>query len=269
MFVTSAPIRRLALIPLVLVLMAGASLAQPKAPAIPLKIEVKPTVLFVQEGGVLKQRIELVIESAAAQPAASVQVKGLGKALIFDIDGLSAGRNEVSVNIPEVRAAAKTTFTVTAGKAKAAKDIALAPQRKWTFYLLPHCHTDIGYTELQSRVAKNHLDYLDSVIEFCKATEAIPRRPGSAGTSRSPGRCRTIIKHPPGSQGPRAPRPAPLRPRRALRAGTSPALRRLRPRGARPPACDPGRAQPDLRLPAPGGDEQRRQRATAGPSRSS
>jgi alpha-mannosidase len=188
----AAPIRRFALVPLVLALLAltipaaaagsvrmaegaSSSLAQPKAaPALPLKLEVKPTVLFVQEGGVLKQRIELVIESAAAQPAASVQVKGLGKALIFDIDGLTAGRNAVSVNVPEIRAAAKATFTVTAGKAKAAKDITLAPQRKWTFYLLPHSHTDIGYTELQTRVAKNHVDYLDSVIEFCKATEGYP-----------------------------------------------------------------------------------------------
>ncbi|MCX6559137.1 MAG: hypothetical protein NTZ26_01355, partial [Candidatus Aminicenantes bacterium] len=144
------------------------------APADPLRLEVKPTILFVQEGGVLKQRIELVIESAASQASATITVKGLAKELSFGIGNLTAGRNLVSVNIPEILKPVQATFAVTAGKVKVSKAVALVPQRKWTLSLLPHSHTDIGYTDLQTRVAKNHVEYLDSVIEFCKATEGYP-----------------------------------------------------------------------------------------------
>ncbi|MDD8027004.1 MAG: glycoside hydrolase family 38 C-terminal domain-containing protein, partial [Acidobacteriota bacterium] len=144
------------------------------APVESLKVEVKPTVLFVQDGAVLKQRIDLVIDSTAAHAAASLEVRSAGKSLAFDIDGLSAGRNTISVNIPEILKTTSATFTVTAGKVKTVKTVTLSPQRKWTLYLLPHSHTDIGYTELQSRVARNHVEYLDSVIEFCKATDGYP-----------------------------------------------------------------------------------------------
>jgi alpha-mannosidase len=50
----------------------------------------------------------------------------------------------------------------------------ISPQRKWTIYLFHHSHTDIGYTELQTRIAKKHAEYLDSVIKYCQATAAYP-----------------------------------------------------------------------------------------------
>ncbi|HYA48561.1 MAG TPA: glycoside hydrolase family 38 C-terminal domain-containing protein, partial [Burkholderiales bacterium] len=54
------------------------------------------------------------------------------------------------------------------------KMINLKPQRKWTVDLFHHSHTDIGYTELQTRVAANHADYLDSVIDYCHQTDGYP-----------------------------------------------------------------------------------------------
>jgi len=144
------------------------------APVEALKVEVKPTILFVEEGKALKQRIELVIESDAARPGALIQVKGLGKLLEFEAGDLKAGRNLISVNVPDVAKPTPATFAVAAGKAKAVRALTLLPQRKWTLHLLPHSHTDIGYTELQTRVARNHLEYLDSVIEYCQATDGYP-----------------------------------------------------------------------------------------------
>ena len=58
--------------------------------------------------------------------------------------------------------------------ARRSKTVVLAPQRKWSIFLLPNSHTDIGYTELQSRVAKNQAEYLDQVVEFCRATDGYP-----------------------------------------------------------------------------------------------
>lgn len=170
------PIRRFRslIIPGILIAAASAALPLASAPAEALKIEVKPTVLFVQEGAALKQRIDLVIESGAAQAAALIQVKGAGKPLEFEAGALKAGRNLITINVPEIVKASPATFTVTAGKDRAVKALTLFPQRKWTISLLPHSHTDIGYTELQSRVARNHLEYLDSVIEYCQATDGYP-----------------------------------------------------------------------------------------------
>lgn len=38
--------------------------------------------------------------------------------------------------------------------------------RSWTVHLIHHTHTDIGYTESQSRIARYHAGYLDQVLEI-------------------------------------------------------------------------------------------------------
>ena len=59
-----AVIAGLALIP------AGAAAAAVPVPAAKIKIEVRPTVLFVEEGGALKQRIDLAVDyDGPAAPA--------------------------------------------------------------------------------------------------------------------------------------------------------------------------------------------------------
>jgi hypothetical protein len=45
-------------------------------------------------------------------------------------------------------------------------------ERNWTIYLVHHSHTDIGYTQLQGRVARFHVDFLDQVIAISKRIEA-------------------------------------------------------------------------------------------------
>lgn len=42
------------------------------------------------------------------------------------------------------------------------------PERKWTVHLIHHTHTDIGYTQMQSRIGRYHVDSLDQVIEISR-----------------------------------------------------------------------------------------------------
>jgi hypothetical protein len=48
----------------------------------------------------------------------------------------------------------------------------LPPGRKWTVHLIHHTHTDIGYTQMQSRVGRFHADFLDQAIEISRKIEA-------------------------------------------------------------------------------------------------
>ncbi|MFA6289543.1 MAG: hypothetical protein WC661_19355 [Opitutaceae bacterium] len=45
-------------------------------------------------------------------------------------------------------------------------------QRKWTVHLIHHTHTDIGYTESQSRIARFHADFLDQVLATARRIRA-------------------------------------------------------------------------------------------------
>ncbi len=43
-----------------------------------------------------------------------------------------------------------------------------------TVYLVSHTHTDIGYTDHQNTLFRQHLDFIDRAIELCEATAAYP-----------------------------------------------------------------------------------------------
>ncbi len=42
------------------------------------------------------------------------------------------------------------------------------PERTWTVHLIHHSHTDIGYTQMQSRIGRFHVSFLDQAIEISK-----------------------------------------------------------------------------------------------------
>ena len=139
-----------------------------------LGFEVRPTFLFVEERGVLKQQLDILLDNPGAAASGQLQIGLAKKPLIVPLEKIATGKSRVPVFVPEITRPMKADFVLKVGKASVTRSVALAPQRKWTLYLMPHSHNDIGYTELQSRVLKNHLEYIDAVIDFCKATDSYP-----------------------------------------------------------------------------------------------
>jgi alpha-mannosidase len=152
---------------------SGPAVTQVPKPA----LDVVPTVFLVRDGATVKQVVRLIVDHAGPAGApASVKAWIAGKPLGLDVTSLSLepGRNVVETRVPEVAKPVKARFEVRIGAAVLSREIALLPQRRWSVYLFHHSHTDIGYTELQTRVAQNHVEYLDSVIEYCRQTDAYP-----------------------------------------------------------------------------------------------
>jgi alpha-mannosidase len=139
-----------------------------------LSLDVRPTIFFTGEAKTLKQRIDVVLDYAGPAAAGELRIKGLKAEIRQPLPQILPGKTVVPVFILDLAKPVKATFSVKAGKLSGSKAVTLSPQRKWTMYLLPHSHTDIGYTELQSRVAKNHVEYLDQVVEFCRETDGYP-----------------------------------------------------------------------------------------------
>lgn len=77
---------------------------------------------------------------------------------------------DVTFLVPEV--SAPTPFTLRAGGEEA--EVLVTPQRKWSVFVVHHSHLDIGYTDPQGTVLRNHLDYLDAALRLTKETEDWP-----------------------------------------------------------------------------------------------
>jgi len=151
---------------------AGGGAAEPVPAA--LTFDVASTVFFERAGNALKQLLTVTVENGGAAAAGTLAARIGGRDLSFPLGPIPAGKSAFTVTVPEVEKPVRAAFTLKVGGLAASKEIALKPQRKWTVDLFHHSHTDIGYTELQTRVAANHADYLDSALEYCHQTEGYP-----------------------------------------------------------------------------------------------
>jgi hypothetical protein len=146
----------------------------PVSAAASISFDVTPSVFFVRGGDGLKQLLTVNVENPGAATAGDVTVTLDGRDLSFPLGPIPAGKSSFSIAAPEILKPVKASFALKAGGPAVLKEISLKPQRKWTIDLFHHSHTDIGYTELQSRVGQNHLEYLDSVIDYCRQTNGYP-----------------------------------------------------------------------------------------------
>ncbi len=86
-------------------------------------------------------------------------------------DGKQAVRvGDVDHWVPEVAEPTRVTLALAEGNL----EVLVTPQRKWTVYVVHHSHLDIGYTDRQGVVLRNHLEYLDSALELAGATDDWP-----------------------------------------------------------------------------------------------
>ena len=65
-------------------------------------------------------------------------------------------------------------ITITAGDQKLATNVTVPPQRKWTIYIYPHSHLDIGYTGLPEDVLKLQTRNIDVGIDIAEKTQHYP-----------------------------------------------------------------------------------------------
>ena len=85
------------------------------------------------------------------------------------------GIQSTEVMVPAVKADSSVVLSVMQGKRLLARqDVGLRPVRKFTVYILPHSHNDIGYTEIQSAVENKQINNLLKGIDFAQRTKDYP-----------------------------------------------------------------------------------------------
>jgi alpha-mannosidase len=87
---------------------------------------------------------------------------------------LTAGVTTADIPVPAVERDSVVMFTVQAGARTVSGKASIAPVRRMTIYVLPHSHTDIGYTEIQSAIEKKQVENLLTGIRYARSTSGYP-----------------------------------------------------------------------------------------------
>ncbi len=88
---------------------------------------------------------------------------------------LGWGATTVFLPVKAVREPREVEVVVAEGREVLKKErLTIRPVHRRELYLLPHSHTDIGYSAYQVEVQKNHIAYVDQAMEIANNTRAFP-----------------------------------------------------------------------------------------------
>jgi alpha-mannosidase len=136
-------------------------------------LEARPLPLAERTPDGLRQPLRLEVDYAYATPIdAVVQVGDLAPRPLR----LTAGRQSLDIPIPltETARAWPLSITTSDGQRLGAKTLEVPPFRPLTIYVLPHSHTDIGYTELQTAIEEKQVNNLLAGMEAARRTASYP-----------------------------------------------------------------------------------------------
>ncbi|MFA6129215.1 MAG: polysaccharide lyase family protein [Bacteroidales bacterium] len=123
------------------------------------------------EGGQLYRDVTLTVQYAGKSFLGQLTSNGTALMPVSIVPGSQI----IKVKRPEVTQAGIFQFTIQKGDQKlAVKDLLINPVRKMTVYILPHSHTDIGYTEIQTAIEAKQVQNLVDGIRYAKQTAGYP-----------------------------------------------------------------------------------------------
>jgi alpha-mannosidase len=132
---------------------------------------IRPIPALVRSGGGEMQPVSIDIEHYGVGGKAAITIEG-GERLT---GRLGWGLSSFLVRSGPATSPVERRVTVTSGDLVLADTlIQMLPVQRRTLYLLPHSHTDIGYSAYQAVVEKNHLRYLDDAMNIAERTAAYP-----------------------------------------------------------------------------------------------
>ncbi len=137
------------------------------APPAAISATVEPTIFFHKNGSATDERVDVFVRYAERPKSGRVRFTIAGHTFTQPLAGRQDfGEERISFNLPEFAANTRAQINVSMGGHSAHLDEPLSPQKKWTLYLVPHVHLDVGYTDYQPKVSAIQSRILDEAIDL-------------------------------------------------------------------------------------------------------
>lgn len=131
--------------------------------------EAEPTVFYRQSQAGLSEVVDAFFRFNQPLKAGTAELVANGKTYGSKLTaGGDYGEQRVSFEVPEWNGTLNAKLVVNAGEHRTF-DVTLTPQRKWTIFVVPHTHLDVGYTDYQGKVAEVQPRVLGQAADLIRA----------------------------------------------------------------------------------------------------
>src|SRR5215213_873839 len=130
-----------------------------------------PTVFYKREGSQLSEVVSVRLRWHKLTPRGSItlSLNGSNRTQTLSSD-YEFGESRIEFLVPEFAGNTPATINVSANGRKYSFTQSVSPARKWTVYLVPHEHLDVGYSDFQTKLAELHSRVIDEAMEMSDKT---------------------------------------------------------------------------------------------------
>ncbi len=118
------------------------------------------------------QKIRFQIRHIGEPSPAILRIQGVQPRAVI----LRRVSEEIEIPVPAVKREKKVRVSVEVeGKQLVDREVILRPIQALKIFILPHSHTDVGYTEIQTTVAEKQVNHLLQGMEYAERTSNYPK----------------------------------------------------------------------------------------------
>jgi alpha-mannosidase len=121
--------------------------------ALKTQVDVQPTIFYRNGPGGLNELVDASIRFARPWRAGTAELEVNGRSYRAALAGGEFGEARLSFEIPEWTGTISAKFLLPS-ESPHPFETQLAAERKWTIFVVPHTHLDVGYTDYQGKVAE-------------------------------------------------------------------------------------------------------------------
>ncbi len=116
-------------------------------------VTAEPTLFYRHTPAGLTEIVNALIRFAHPWKAGTADLELSGHHFTAKVPAGEFGEERISFDVPEWSGTVKGMIRI-APEMKRALEVSLTPARKWTIFVVPHTHLDVGYTDYQGKVAE-------------------------------------------------------------------------------------------------------------------
>jgi alpha-mannosidase len=142
-------------------------LSSGKYEASAVKSRIVPTIFYRMEGGELREIVDVFVRFHEAPQHGSVELLLNGKVFRQPLPTDRAfGEHRAEFAVPTFDSPAEATVSVRLNARTQRFEERIEPGKKWTIFVVPHEHLDVGYTDYQPKVAEVHSRVIDEAMDL-------------------------------------------------------------------------------------------------------
>ena len=126
-----------------------------------------PTIFYTGHGTSLDEHVDVTVRYRQRPRTGHVSLTIAGHKFTSPIhSSQDFGEKRIDFAVPQFAANTPAQITVNLNGRTARFTTALQPQKKWTLFMVPHVHLDVGYTDYQAKVAAIQSRILDEAMDL-------------------------------------------------------------------------------------------------------